>query len=325
MLVHSFPRIHVCLLDLAGVTGRKNGGAGFTLDGLPAQIKINKAHSTALTIIGKDNELAESINGVLARVEGTHKHIGYSIEITPPSALHLGLGSKTAILLGVLAGISQTFGLHLSASELQVLSGRGGTSGVGINAFFSGGFVVDGGHPQDGARDFLPSSAQRQDFSIPPVLIRLEIPLDWRFHLFIPQAGKRLFGSDEVAFFKANTPIPANEAFESIALVYHSLVPAVMQADLQLLKKAITGISNIGFKLREIRGQSKEVRELIESLAAYPACAVGMSSLGPLVYAIASSSDSRFDAYVQGVMTQTNSTYLGTFRGRNQGFEVEHV
>jgi beta-ribofuranosylaminobenzene 5'-phosphate synthase len=325
LVLRSFPRIHVCLLDLAGATGRKNGGAGFTLDGLSTIIKVGKVPLTTVTVVGNDEELSEAIKGLLERLrQSVDEKLTFSLEIIPPPALHVGLGSKTAVLLGILEGLTQTFGLQLSPSRLQALSGRGGTSGIGINTFFSGGFVVDGGHPQDGSRDFLPSSARGNGFPIPPVMMRADIPSHWRFHLFVPPKGLKWFGRDETAFFKANTPLPASEVFESIALVYHSIVPAVMQGDLKLLNAGIRGVSNVAFKRREIHAQSREVKDLIATLSAYPGSAVGMSSMGPLIYAITSSVDCDFEAHVKHLMEHADCGYLGTFAGRNRGFEVEH-
>jgi beta-ribofuranosylaminobenzene 5'-phosphate synthase len=325
LVLRSFPRIHVCLLDLAGATGRKNGGAGFTLDGFSTIIKVEKAPSTTVTVVGNDEELSEEIKGVIERLqESIDKNLTFLLEIIPPPALHVGLGSKTAVLLGVLEGLRQTFGLQLSPSRLQALSGRGGTSGVGINTFFSGGFVVDGGHPQDGSQNFLPSSARGRGFPIPPLILRADIPSHWRFHLFVPPKGLKWFGRDEIEFFEANTPLPASEVFESIALVYHSIVPAVMQGDLKLLNAGIRGISNIAFKRREIHAQSREVKDLIEALSAYPDTAVGMSSMGPLIYAITNSLDGDFETHAKHLMEHTDCGYLGTFAGRNGGFEVEH-
>ena len=50
-----------------------------------------------------------------------------------------------------------------------------------------------------------------------------------------------------------------------------------------------------------------------------------MSSMGPLVYAIANFGDEEFDKHVKRVMEQGDFGYLGSFIGRNRGFEVEHV
>ena len=93
-------------------------------------------------------------------------------------------------------------------------------------------------------------------------------------------------GVDEAAFFRANTPVPIDDVFESIAIAYHSLAPAVMNADLPLLRVGISRISQLGFKKCEINGQSEDVRTLMAALFGYDKCAVGMSSMGPLVYVI---------------------------------------
>jgi predicted sugar kinase len=47
--VRSFPRIHVTLIDVAGVTHRQYGGIGFSLNTLPIEIdaKINTTNELA--------------------------------------------------------------------------------------------------------------------------------------------------------------------------------------------------------------------------------------------------------------------------------------
>lgn len=86
----------------------------------------------------------------------------------------------------------------------------------------------------------------------------------------------------------------------------------------------IRGISNVAFKRREIHTQSREVKDLIAALSSYPGSAVGMSSMGPLIYAITNSADSDFEAHVKHLIEHADCGYLGTFAGRNCGFEVEH-
>src|SRR6187397_3143910 len=61
---------------------------------------------------------------------------------------HVGLGTKTAVILGALQAAAIASGYKVSRAELQLLSGRGGASGVGIHAFFIGGLVIDAGHWQ---------------------------------------------------------------------------------------------------------------------------------------------------------------------------------
>jgi beta-ribofuranosylaminobenzene 5'-phosphate synthase len=68
------------------------------------------------------------------------------------------MGSKTALLLSMIEALSLLAGCDLSPSKLVELSGRGGTSGVGVSSYFSGGMIFDLGRPNDNL-PFVPSSA----------------------------------------------------------------------------------------------------------------------------------------------------------------------
>lgn len=321
-VIRSFPRLHVSLFDLAGATGRKHGGAGFAIDGLPTRIVVSAARNLTIIVENDDGAAAKEIQSALSRLSSVvARPLIASIGVSGTAPRHLGLGWKTATIMGVLQAMNEAFALDLPASAIQELSGRGGTSGIGVNSFFSGQFIIDGGHPQDRRMVFGPSSRQ-SGFLIPPVIFRTPIPEQWRFHLYDVPDGLRRFGTDEAEFFRTNTPVASDEVFELIAVAYHMLAPAVINADLELLRTGISRISELGFKKREIEGQSDDVRALIANLLSYRGCAVGMSSMGPLVYAITRTGDTLFSSHIEAAARTTRFTHLGTFPGRNSGFGV---
>src|SRR4030042_4707338 len=149
----------------------------------------------------------------------------------PPQ--HSGFGSKTALLLGIAAACNALLGSPLTPDNIKQLSRRGGTSGVGLNAFFLGGLIVDLGHPQCDGLSFMPSSVS-QPSGFPPVCVRVPFPEQWQIQLFLPN-GRIYADRDEIIFFSQNTPILREEAFRVLAAVYHGIVPAFIEPDLCLL------------------------------------------------------------------------------------------
>ena len=105
-----------------------------------------------------------------------------------------------------------------------------------------------------------------------------------------------------------------------MAAVYHGVAPAVAEGDLESLRAALQAIHGVGFKRREVMGQSHEVRELLDLLCKDLGVAAGMSSLGPLVYAI--TNDGEQPDVVQDWVADGNGVYLGTWSGRNRGYDV---
>jgi beta-ribofuranosylaminobenzene 5'-phosphate synthase len=123
-------------------------------------------------------------------------------------------------------------------------------------------------------------------------------------------------------FFRKNTPIPGREVLSSIATVYHGVAPAVLTADLKLLKEALQELHSRGFKARELLNQADSVKDFIREADETTDLAVGMSSLGPLVYAVGAEGDDKGNDLVAELAVKYRGRLLGVFRGRNQGYEV---
>src|SRR5690606_32872509 len=56
---------------------------------------------------------------------------------------HIGYGAKTSMLLSLLRGLAAHAGAAIGEQDIQRLSGRGGTSGVGLYAICRGGLIWD--------------------------------------------------------------------------------------------------------------------------------------------------------------------------------------
>jgi beta-ribofuranosylaminobenzene 5'-phosphate synthase len=194
---------------------------------------------------------------------------------------HAGYGSRTSLLLAFAQALSIITGANLAPFELVSLTHRGGVSGVGVNTFFSGGFIWDVGHPSEEVVNFEPSS-QRIPSRPPAALVRGGVPPEWP--LFLIETGKQsLHGADELAFFQRNTPICSAEVYETLAIFAHGLVPGLLEKRFGPVRSSLRRLHEIGFKKRELDAASRECRSLYDLLKNAD-CAIGLSSLGPLLY-----------------------------------------
>jgi len=170
-------------------------------------------------------------------------------------------------------------------TAIQRLSGRGRTSGIGIHGFFSGGWIVDVG--QQAGSPLLPSAANRKR-EVAVALTRIESP-DWPVGLFHPY-GASLSGIGEIDFFRASTPIGEHEVLRALACLYHGMLPALLTRDIDSFGDALRSFQSLGFKRKEIDQQAANIKRLIGDLRDV-APGVGMSSMGPLIFAFGGAPD----------------------------------
>jgi len=279
-------RLHFALIDLNGSLGRIDGGVGLSLN-YPC-FEIIAEPSEKIDIVGSDSQpflaRAKKIIDILKAkiVSSGFNFDGVSLEIAQAIPPHTGLGSGTQLSLGIATAICKLYDFDLSVEEAALLTGRGGTSGVGVAAFREGGFIIDGGHKYPSQKSsFLPSSAS-YNVASPPVLIRRDFP-GWQILIVIPNC-KRISGEEEVRLFTTLCPMPQETAQQLSHLVLMKLLPALLEEDIFGFGEAINRIQEIGWKKIEVDVQGAILKKTIEFLQNNGAIGVGLSSWGPALY-----------------------------------------
>ncbi len=265
-------RIHITLIDLNGTIGRVDGGAGFAIDrGMVVEVREAEELRVEAGSNVKGNVKSKELVERARRVAGLFGN--FEVRILEAYRPHCGLGSGTQLSLAVAKACTLLKGETRSIRELAEFVGRGGTSGIGVAAFESGGFIVDGGHSRKVKPSFAPSSASRAP--PPPVIARHEFP--WKTAVVIPDISG-FSGSREVNLFSSHCPLPLEEVREVSHIVLMKLLPAVVEKDLDSFNEGVRAIQNVGFKRVEV-SMYPEISELLEHYRA------GMSSTGTAVYA----------------------------------------
>lgn len=318
--VEAFPRVHIGLLDLAAATPRRYGGAGFSIQTQSTIVQADVDKDSSIEHHGLDTNAINDLNALLERMHKNYGERRISLKVIQFTPQHVGLGSKTCLLLAAATAGLTALNSPTSPSTIQRLSQRGGTSGVGIHSFFTGGFVVDCGHPQPGATDHLPSSAQVPT-SIPPLQLQLEMPAAWRASLAI-SPGTRISGPTEQDFFRLHTPISSAGALEAIALMYHGIVPAIRSANLSTLKDVLNRFHNVGFKSCELQNQTSSVQSLFRCAQDLEFAAVGLSSIGPTIYIIHHVNNTSAPTKLAELCTKYSAECLLGVPFRNSGYDI---
>jgi len=275
-------RLHMGLIDLRGDLGRAFGSIGVGIQ--YPNVVLTAEESERLVVEG---EQAERFRDFAERfIRAVDANVKCKILVEKAIAMHIGLGSGTQSALAVASLISRINNLRISVEEAAVLTGRASISSVGIGVFKYGGFIVDAGHKVD---RWERSKKERK--SIAPIVFRHPFPKDWLFVVAVTEQKRGLSGEEEKNAFDS-LPTPRKEwATDICRLVHLNLIPALIERDIDTFGKALTKIQILtGKYFEKIQGgvyASKLAEESCKRMLEAGAKAVGQSSWGPTVYALA--------------------------------------
>lgn len=272
------------LISLHRGAVRKNGGIGFAIEAPTANLHIEKS-TDFLFADKRSNPLADCEKEQLLRMmQDTSKECGLttrvSVVLTGDLRTHFGMGSGTAIRLGILEALFRINGKNVERNKLVRHSRRGGTSGVGVNSYFTGGLVLDLGTEND--EKFLPSS-QSIGSSIPLTLPWIRMP-DWPLCLCLPRSVTPKTQTDEVNFFGRAAPIEPRDSFEASYHILFGIYAAVIANDFAAFCTSIDVLQTTRWKRLEWSEYGEVLWQLKERIRNFGVNCVGMSSLGPMLY-----------------------------------------
>ena len=285
VVIQTPARLHFGLIDMNGELGRIDGGVGLALESPHTTIEATRSESIQAECPCEP--------GILDRLAATAERVcahfelpGVRVRVQERPLPHLGLGSATQTLVGAAIATTRLYGLNPPVAELGKLAGRGGTSGIGTEAVRSGGFIVDGGHHfrrgNNSKHEFTPS-ASSAGIEPPPVLARHDFP-GWDVLVAVPLA-EGASGLREVTLFKVVCPVPIDEVRRMCHILLMQMLPAVIEGDLETFGHSMRSFQKLGFKVFELRAQTKLLLECMQFLRDNGGIGVGMSSWGPSLFA----------------------------------------
>lgn len=287
LTISASSRLHLTLLAMHNGEYRINGGLGFAITDPSCELTFTSSADFAIndqrTIPLGDNELKRLVTLLRAEQQRHQFPVAAEIAINGNMRPHSGFGSGSAISLACLEALHRLNYSIPTPEELVIASGRGGTSGVGIHSYFSGGCVFDLGR----AADNNAHTPSHKATASPPLLLdQLPMP-DWEIGICIPLSIAHKSQADERAFFDRTCPLPAEAVYET---VYHSLFglyAAIRDADRTTFCHALRAVQSCAWKKAERMEYGAALIEIEQALYANGAEAVGMSSLGPSLFFLA--------------------------------------
>lgn len=309
-------RLHLGLHDCGYASRRLFGGSGVAIQGPQTQVTASRFDGVRVELAERvelSDRAQQDIEVIKQKI--ADKIGGALIEVTSTAPEHRGFGSKTSLLLAIAHAADL---LHNQPSPerrsfVSQLTQRGGTSGIGINTFWDGGFIADGGHTTTKVRSFGPS-AERQPEHIPPVIARIEMPENWVVNLFCDPNTPIIQGEEERNIFIDIMPVPELENLRAIAATYHGLIPAIIESDLTALGYALQDMNSTGMKKRELALQTPAAQAFLAA-AWDNEVPGGLTSFGPTIFTISEGADSK----IAELADQYDLTHLGSYPFNNVG------
>lgn len=285
IVVNTPARLHFGLIDMNGESGRIDGGVGLAIESPHTSVEASKSDNIKVEC-RDEPEIEERLEIAVKAICDHYQLPGASINVLKRPLPHVGLGSATQLFVGAAQAICKIYDLEKPTLELAALVGRGGTSGIGVGAIAGGGFIIDGGHAfrrgENSKHGYSPSSAST-DMAPPPILARYDFP-DWDILIAVP-LGEGASGLREITLFKVVCPVPLEEVREMTHILLMQMMPAVLEADLEMFGQSMEKFQKLGFKIFEFRAQTQLLKDCLEFLKDNGGTGVGMSSWGPSLYA----------------------------------------
>jgi beta-ribofuranosylaminobenzene 5'-phosphate synthase len=280
VVVSAPARLHLGMLDPAGLGRRRFGGFGVAIESPRVVVAVRwaadapSAGADGVTASGPQADRAAAFARSIRAELGISGALALDVREAIPA--HIGLGSGTKLGLAVARAIFELVGQPAGPERLARASGRGARSSVGAWTFEAPGLVVEAGVTGDG--------------DVSPLLMRVPMPESWRCLLVRPAGAEGLSGNAEERLFdELRRSRPAEPPVARLLLT--SLLPGLQRGAIEEFGAALSEIQRqIGaiFAGRQGGVFHPSATPLIEALGSLGVGAIGQSSWGPTVYGIVS-------------------------------------
>ena len=312
-------RLHFGLYSISGP--ERFGGAGLMIN--RPDVVVHCRRSKTFSILGCQREWITKVIDRLVE----HQYLpcepsGLPIQIEckrfPPR--HCGFGSGTQLAFAVGATIAHCLKLRLpNAAEMARLVGRGKRSAIGSHGFYQGGFIADSGVNLN------------NPFS--PIEKRVEFPSEWPVVLIRPHEKSGLHGQHEQAAFDRLKGSEEQHRERLKKLCLNQMIPSAENLDYESFAQALFDFNyTSGEYFSDFQSgayNSPQCARIVRAVRDFGIAAVGQSSWGPALFAIAPSTEAAdaLVAHLKGndalALTESAAS-LKITQGNNVGMKILH-
>ena len=311
-------RLHLGFMELNDANPRVFGSIGLAITNFKFKqtIQLNKDFD----VICNDKSIKLRIEEIIKLFSKNYKIKKCRLTVSDFIPLHKGLGSGTQVSLCTGFLISSFNNLNLSIENISKFLGRGQRSGVGVETFKSGGFIIDTGK-------------QRNSISPPQKLIDIKWPKDWRIILITNTSLSGLHGKKESSEFTKLKNISSKYAKENCFNLLMKIIPGLLENDFCIFAN---GIQKIQENMSEIfygnknNFSNQNISKIFKFVRQKKYVGFGQSSWGPTGFVFCENRNKREEIFnmIENFieLKKIEGINLLKVRGRNFGnkFLKEH-
>lgn len=316
IIIETPSRIHLGFLELDNNSDRLFGSLGLTISNFGTKLLFKKSKKTH--VICKDLNQKEKINRILNLIKKRIDFPPFEINVLKSIPEHTGLGSGTQLALSVGTVISTLTKHKISIDELAIILDRGKRSGIGIESFKNGGFIVDGGKIKNSKK-------------IPPILFSANWPSAWKLILILDNSLEGIHGLKEKQAFTNINSISSELSKENCKSLCLKILPSILE---KRFKDFCFGMQEIQNNTAKIFSKSqgglftsKKVSMIFNNIKSNEKICYGQSSWGPTGYVILES-ESRREEIFNEISKFIKKKFIKDvemvrIEGKNNGFKIK--
>lgn len=309
VIATGYPRLHLSLVDMAAASMRMYGGFGIALEAFPITAEAVPNDSVEIETSGFiEDRTKNNLIRALETARNQSLSINCKLKIHSDAKQHVGLGSSTQVILTALDAVAALNGWNISPFEIGNISGRGRTSMIGFSTHYFGGFCIDAGQKYIAKASYLPSHSPEE--RSPSLFIgSWDFPSHWLISLIGVESPIAMDTAKEREFISKNAPMASQSGLQSIAALYHGILPAVMTHDYVAFAESLEHIQLVGWNSIEFQLQSQETLYALKQLWAQEFVAA-LSSFGPIIVVIHSN---EYTNTVKEIAGKSSLSYSGPY------------
>ncbi len=312
--IDSPARLHLGFMELNDLNPRIFGSIGLAITNFKFKQTIQS--NKDFEVICNDKNIKVRIEEIIKLFSKNYKIKKCRLTVTEFIPLHKGLGSGTQISLNTGFLLSGFNNLNLSIEKISKFLGRGQRSGVGVETFKSGGFIIDTGK-------------QKNSISPPLKLIDIKWPKDWHIILISNTNFSGLHGKKESKEFKKLKNISSKFAKENCFSLIMKIIPGLLENDFYTFAD---GIQKIQENMSEIfygnknNFSSENISKIFGFLRKKKYIGYGQSSWGPTGFIFCENKNKREEIFkiIENFieLKKIEGINLLKVRGRNFGNKI---